>query len=574
MVQERIFKQLAFLYGKQTAAEMWSRLEGRLDDFRRRHPRLEQENRPLADRLSQRDALLITYGDQVREEGKPPLQSLAEFAGQHLDGVVSGIHILPFYPYSSDDGFSVIDYRQVNSAWGGWEDVSRLGRTFRLMFDGVINHISQHSAWFAAFKRGEAPYSDYFISVDPDTDLSQVVRPRALPLLTPVQTVEGEKWVWTTFSTDQIDLDYHSPDLMLEIIDLFLFYVEQGAELIRLDAIAYLWKEIGTPCIHLPQTHAVVKLLRAILDAAAPGVMMITETNVPHRENISYFGDSLPDGGADEAQLVYQFSLAPLILHSILTGDATALSQWADGLDVPPGVTFFNFTASHDGVGVRPAEGLLSGAEIQALADAVLAHGGRVSYKANPDGSTSPYELNISYIDALSDPGDSQPLRVARFMVGQAIMLALAGVPGIYVHSLFGSRSWVEGMAQTGYNRTINRQKFERAALERELADPASLRAQVFEAYKKLLQARAAEPAFHPFAPQQVLSLDRRVFALLRTSTGGESRVLCLHNVSGAALRVECDQARSGWRDLLTGETGTSGTVELPPFAVRWLTTT
>lgn len=571
--QERILKHLTFLYGGQTAAEMWLRLEGRLGDFRRRHPRLAQENRPLAERLSQRDAILITYGDQVREEGKPPLQSLAEFAGQYLDGVVSGMHILPFYPYSSDDGFSVIDYRQVNPAWGDWPDVSRLGRTFRLMFDGVINHISQHSDWFAAFKRGEAPYSGYFIAVDPDTDLSQVVRPRALPLLTRVQTVEGEKWVWTTFSTDQIDLDYHSPELMIEIVDLFLFYVEQGAELIRLDAIAYLWKEIGTTCIHLPQTHAVVKLLRAVLDAAAPGVMLITETNVPHRENISYFGAPLPEGSTDEAQLVYQFSLAPLILHSVLTGDATVLSRWADGLDVPPGVTFFNFTASHDGVGVRPAEGLLNGAEIQALADAVLAHGGRVSYKTNSDGSASPYELNISYFDALSDPRAGEPLsaQVDRFMVSQAIMLALAGLPGIYVHSLFGSRSWLEGMVQSGYNRTINRQKWDRVVLEHELADPASLRAQVFAAYKKLLQARAAEPAFHPFAPQQVLPLDRRVFALLRTALDGASRVLCLHNVSGAALRVECDPARSGWRDLLTGETGTSGTVELPPFAVRWL---
>ncbi|MBN1937351.1 MAG: sugar phosphorylase [Anaerolineae bacterium] len=571
--QERILKHLTFLYGAQTAAEMWSRLELRLDDFRQRHPQLAQEKRPLSERLSQRDAILIAYADQVQEEGKAPLRSLAEFAGQYLDGVVSGIHILPFYPYSSDDGFSVIDYRQVKPEWGRWADVSRLGRTFRLMFDGVINHISQHSEWFAAFKRGQTPCCKYFLAVDPHTDLSMVVRPRALPLLTGVQTVEGAKWVWTTFSADQIDLDYHCPELMLEIIDLFLFYVEQGAELIRLDAIAYLWKEIGTTCIHLPQTHAVVKLLRAVLDLAAPGVMMITETNVPHAENISYFGDPLPSGGTDEAQLVYQFPLAPLILHSILTGDATVLSRWADGLDIPPGVTFFNFTASHDGIGVRPAEGLLSKAEIQALADAVLAHGGRVSYKANADGSASPYELNISYIDALSDPASDEPLSAQgdRFVVSQAIMLALAGVPGIYVHSLFGSRSWVEGMQQSGQNRTINRQKFERAALERELGDLASLRAQVFGAYKKLLQARASEPAFHPFGAQQVLTPDRRVFALLRTAPDDQSRVLCLHNVSGETLSAECSLIRAGWRDLLSGETGTSHIVKLAPFAVRWL---
>ncbi|MBN1579118.1 MAG: sugar phosphorylase, partial [Anaerolineae bacterium] len=307
--RERIRKHLTFLYGEQIAVTMWPKLEKRLHGFCQTHPGLSADRRPLSERLSQRDAILITYGDQVREAGKAPFRSLAEFAEQTLDGVVSAIHILPFYPYSSDDGFSVIDYRQVNPEWGGWNDVSRLGTRFRLMFDGVINHISQHSAWFHAYKCGEAPYTDYFIAVEPDIDLSTVVRPRALPLLTAVQTVEGEKWVWTTFSADQIDLDYHSPDLMLDIIDLFLFYVDQGAELIRLDAIAYLWKEIGTTCIHLPQTHEVVKLLRAVLDAAAPGVMMITETNVPHEENVSYFGQALPGGGTDEAQLVYQFSL-------------------------------------------------------------------------------------------------------------------------------------------------------------------------------------------------------------------------------------------------------------------------
>jgi sucrose phosphorylase len=349
------------------------------------------------------------------------------------------VHILPFFPYSSDDGFSIIDYTAVNPEWGTWADIRQLGEHVRLMFDAVINHISCQSEWFQGFLRDDPQYAGFFIIVDGGADLSMVVRPRALPLLTPVETSTGKRFVWTTFSEDQIDLNFGNPEVLLRLVDVLLLYVEQGAEFIRLDAIAYLWKRLGTPCIHLEEAHRVVKLLRAVMDAVAPGVLLITETNVPHDENISYFGD-----GTDEAQMVYQFSLPPLTLHAFLTGNATYLTRWATTLQpFSSETTFFNFLASHDGIGVRPAEGILPPEEVQRLVDTTLAHGGFVSHKTDGDGAQSVYELNISYFDALSDPRDNEPLalQVDRFLAAQAIMLALQGVPGIYVHSLFGSRS-------------------------------------------------------------------------------------------------------------------------------------
>ena len=577
--EERIRKHLAFLYGLDGAG-LWRRLAERLEAYAAEHRELRHAP-PLDERLTQQDAVLITYGDQLQQPGHAPLQTLAGFAARYLDGVVSAMHILPFYPYSSDDGFSVIACRAVNPAFGTWADVRQLGERFQLMFDAVINHISRESTWFQGCLRGEEPYTGYFITVPDGTDLSQVVRPRALPLLTEVQTTFGKALVWTTFSEDQIDLNYANPDLMFEIIDLLLFYVSQGAEVIRLDAIAYLWKEFGTTCIHLSQTHEVVKLWRAVLDAVAPGVLLITETNVPHVENIGYFGRPLPEGGTDEAQLVYQFPLAPLTMHSILTGDATALTRWAAGLEPPPQATFFNFTASHDGIGVRPAEGLLTGAEIEALAAATIAHGGRVSYRSNPDGTQSVYELNVSYFDALSDPAAEEPLQVqvARFIASQAIMLALAGVPGIYVHSLLGSRSWQEGVQRTGRNRTINRQKLDYETLVGQMEDPGALRHRVFAAYSALLRARRVEPAFHPFAPQDVLLLHPSVFALLRTARDGSSRVLCMHNVSPWQQKIQVATDRLGgstgvWCDLVTGEDHVADarlTVDLAPYGVCWL---
>ena len=524
MLQPFYTTQLTILYGPELASRVAVQLEELVAYYRGRIPT------PSITSLSEHDAILITYGDQVREAVSPHLETLAEFCEAHLRGVVSGVHILPFFPWSSDDGFSVKDYRSVEPALGDWGAVKRLGDSFRLMFDGVINHASVQGEWFQAFLRDEQPYRDYFLTVAGAPDLSQVVRPRTLPLLTKFQTTAGVRQVWTTFSADQADLDFHNPQVLLEIFDILLMYAERGAQFLRLDAIAYLWKEIGSTCIHLPQTHAVIRLLRAVLDEVAPHVRLITETNVPHSDNISYFGD-----GGDEAQLVYNFALPPLMLHTFRTGDASVLSQWANALDQPSDqTTFFNFLASHDGIGLNPAQGILNPQAIEALVVQTMAHGGLISYKQNVDGTQSPYELNINYFDALSSPVGDEPLstQIDRFMSAHACMLSLRGLPGIYFHSLFGSRSWPEGVQATHNNRSINRQKLARQELEEELEDRNSLRRQIFTRFKRLLTQRAASQAFHPQGGQKILDMGRAVFAVLRSSPTNDRQMLCLQNVS------------------------------------------
>jgi len=550
--EERIKGHLRFLYGQGTSEQIWPRLQALMKAFARRNPASREAVKAPVERLTERDAILITYGDQFQEPGRSPLATLHDFMSAHARAAINGIHILPFFPYSSDDGFSVIDYREVNPEMGSWEDIARLDEDFRLMFDAVINHISRKSEWFHGFLEGQEPYRDYFITVDPETDLSMVVRPRALPLLTKVKTGEGSKHVWTTFSDDQIDLNFADPEVLLEIVDLLLFYVEKGAEVIRLDAIAYLWKEPGTTSIHQPETHQVVKLFRAVLDVVAPEVILITETNVPHAENISYFGDPLGDHEeaerGDEAQMVYQFPLAPLVIHAFNTGNARKLTGWAASLEIPfRAATFFNFIASHDGIGVRPAEGLLSRQEIQALVDLTKAHGGEVSYKTNKDGSKSIYELNITLYDALNDPNHpNQPVDVRRFLASQVVMLSLAGVPGIYAHSLFGSRNCSPCLEETGRARSINREKFQREELEARLKDTSSIASQVFSGYTHLLRLRRRHPAFHPNGGQEILDLGEAVFALTRTSLDEEENILCVVNVTPGVQRVEVEWTYSG----------------------------
>jgi sucrose phosphorylase len=529
--------------------------------------------------LAEDDAILITYGDTFLGSGeKTPLQYLYRFLDEVCESNISGVHILPWSPYSSDDGFSVIDYRVINPALGSWEDVEAIGNEFRLMADLVLNHCSAQGPWFQAFLRGEAPYDAYFIEADPAADYSQVVRPRALPLLTefPV-TRDGASrtaHIWTTFSADQVDLNWENPDVLVEMLDVFLSYLAYGAQVVRLDAIAYLWKEMGHPCLHHPNTHRMVKLFRRAMELLDGHSILITETNVPHRENVSYFGDG------DEAHMVYNFPLPPLVLDAMVRGDATHLRTWAERLEDPgPGMSFFNFCASHDGIGLTPTHGILSDAEREELIKTVEERGGRVSYKATADGEI-PYELNINYLSAVTDPLLPDHQRASMFLVSQAIMLAFAGVPGIYVHSLIGSENWQEGVAETGANRTINREKLRFDEIVAALAEAESLRGSVFSGYRQLLAARGSSAAFHPRAAQRILSGEPGLFALVR---GTSPTVLALHNVSAESVAFRDRRDRYPWpedgvlRDLITDDLvvpsseGALFSLELAPYEVMWL---
>ncbi len=566
--RRRFREHLEFLYGIERARNILPRLLSSLDSWR---GKLD----PPADAgpLTERDAILITYADQVRSDDEAPLVTLERFLARHLGGLISSVHLLPFFPYSSDDGFSVIDYRQVDPALGTWNDVERIARGYRLMIDAVINHVSAKSDWFQGFTEGDPEYVGYFVSVDPAADLSAVVRPRDLPLLTPVQTAHGQRLVWTTFSPDQVDLNYANPDVLLEMLDLLLSYVHHGAQFIRLDAIAFLWKEIGSPCIHLPQTHRVVKLMRDVLQVAAPWVYLITETNVPHDENISYFGN-----GSDEAHMVYQFALPPLVLHTFHSGDTTRLTTWATQLHTPsPRAAFFNFLASHDGIGLRPAKGILSDGEIEALLVLARERGGAVSYRTLDSGESDPYELNVSYLDALTPPEEwytSVDRAVARFLASQAILLSLQGLPGIYFHSLFGSRNDPAGVARSGRFRSINREKFMLEALESSLGAATSLRGQVLAGFKQLLAARREHPAFHPAGAQEILDLGAAVFAVLRTAPESGECILCLHEVTGKRTSITAPlgtKAASEAVDILTGQTVSLSQIQMNPYQVLWI---
>ncbi len=520
---------------------------------------------PAAKGWSERDVFLITYGDTILGNGRTPLQALGDFLRANLGSAVSMVHLLPHFPFSSDDGFSVIDYRTVRKDLGGWPDVAALAHDYRLVFDAVVNHASQHSAYIKGHCSGDPACKDFAVAIPPGTDTSKVLRTRNLPLLHPYETVRGTEMLWTTFSADQVDLNFRNPRVLVEITDILFFYAKHGASMLRLDAIPYLWKELGTSCAHLPQTHEVIKLWRDLFDLAAPHMLLLTETNVPHKENISYFGDR-----GDEAQIIYNFSLPPLLLWSLHSGNAEILTRWAATLDyIGPRATYLNITATHDGIGMRPTEGILSEAQRQELCDLAKRHGGDITGKRNADGSVSVYELNVTYFDAINDPAGTRSIdtQIDRFVLSQTVPMALMGIPAFYLPSLLGSRNDYDLVRRTGRARSVNRSSLDADILARELAEPSSLRARVLPRLRHLMEVHSTLSAFHPDSAQSIPEFGASLFAVRRDNKDTGQTVLAVHNVGESPASFDLPAGR--WREAITGDFS-SGLATLPPYAVRW----
>ncbi|ENL2789615.1 sugar phosphorylase [Listeria monocytogenes] len=511
------------------------------------------------DTISEKNVYLIAYGDSIFEKNKHPLQTLNEFLQEYAQDVITDVHLLPIFPSTSDDGFSVTDYKQIDEQLGDWDDVQKMSENFRVMLDFVANHMSKSSDWFKRFSDNEAPYNQFFIEKDSQFDYKNVTRPRTSPLF---HKYENGKELWTTFSEDQLDLNVRNIDCLVALTDVLLFYASKQATSIRLDAIGFLWKTSGTTCMHLPETHEIISLWRLLIDELYPNLQIITETNVPHEENISYFGN-----GENEANMVYQFPLPPLVLHTFTCHDTTKLSKWAKSISqVSSTATYFNFLASHDGIGMRPATGILSDEEINSLVQKAVQNGGQVSYKDNADGTQSVYELNINYGEALQNPGEdtTEELVTKKIIAAHSILLTLQGVPAIYYHSLLGSKNDLVGYEESGINRRINREKLEKNQLVHEL-ETDTYRQTIFTSLKKLVQIRRNHTAFSPFATQEILDLGPDVFAIKR-----ESEEECIYGIINVTSHNISKTLAFSGTNLLTNQPVASE-LDLTAYEVVWI---
>lgn len=520
------------------------------------------------------DVCLITYGNSILSSKEAPLQVLYKFLIRHLKGVIKSVHILPFFPYSSDDGFAVIDYKKVNDELGNWKDITRISNQFKLMADLVINHISSKSKWFQQFIKGEEPGVNYFFEVKEDDDISEVIRPRSSPLLQTVETSRGKKFVWCTFSFDQVDLDFSNPDVLIEVLKILRFYLENGVQIIRLDAIAFIWKVIGTPCINLNETHEIIKILRLVVERYFSNVVFVTETNVPNLENLKYFGNT------NEAHIIYSFSLPPLLLHALWKGESEYLTNWSMSLPPAPyGCTYLNFTASHDGIGLRPAEGIISDIEIDQLISAMKSYGGEITTRAINDVGERPYEINITWFEAMKGTSAGvDEYQIERFLCSQIIMLGLEGIPAFYLNSLLASENDLQKFAETNHKRSINRKQWNHDELEDRISDMTSKTCKVFYELKRLISIRTKQKAFHPNATQYTLQLGSSVFGYWRQSIHRGQSIFAIHNLTAEVVKMPIANINlictDNWNDLIAWEPLdlSQDSLSLKPYQCLWIT--
>ncbi|MBL4630686.1 MAG: alpha-amylase [Paraglaciecola sp.] len=524
----------------------------------------------------QTDVMLITYADSIVKSGEKPLHTLHDFLTQYCADAINSVHLLPFFPYSSDDGFSVIDYSSVNESHGNWDDIKAIAQNYRVMSDLVINHCSSRSAWFENFIKGEGPGSDFFFTASPTDDLSDVVRPRTSNLLRVTETPQGEKHVWCTFSHDQVDFDFRNPAVLDAFVSIIRQYLDCGIRIFRLDAVAFLWKKVGTSCINLEQTHEVIRLLRTLIEHAVNDAVIITETNIPNRQNLTYFGN------ANEAHGIYNFSLPPLLVNTLVTGSCKHLNAWLGSM--PPaqnGTFFFNFIASHDGIGLRPAEGLLEEQELSTLVTTMQNFGGRISWRQSEGGQQKAYEINIALYDALQGTvKGTDKWGLDRFICAHGIMFGLEGIPGIYIHSLLGTSNDYEKAKNTSHSRSINRHQWNYTKLQEQLDSPYSQHAKAHAGITKLLKIRKEQPAFHPNATQFTLQLGEKIFGFWRQSMRRKQSIFCIYNITNESHTIRLSDLNligtDVWFDLISGQMISLDSLDyqLSPYQSMWISNT
>ena len=477
-------------------------------------------------------------------------------------------------PSSSDSGFSVIDYKALDQNFGSWEDLDHLTKKYNVMIDIVLNHVSKSSKWFENFKKGKGTGSDYFIEVDNWQGKAQIVRPRTSELFQKISTDSGLKSVWCTFSHDQIDLNFKNPAVLIEFVEIFLFYLKKNIHFFRLDAIAYIWKEVNTGCINRPQTHYIVKFLRLILDHLSKNSVIITETNIPNKENLIYFGDR------DEAHWIYNFTLAPLILYTLLYGNSKKLRRWS--MTMPPaknGNSYFNFLASHDGIGLRPLEGYVDDEELINMINRMEEFGGKTSYRISQWGDKVPYEMNISFLDSMTGTIDKiDDYKVDRFNCAHAIMLSFEGVPAIYIHSLIGTNNNYDSLNGATNYRSINRYQWNKKKLYNLLNDSETQNHQILNRLNDLLSIRSKQKAFHPNATQFTLDLGDKIFGIWRQDYNRSQSIFCIFNISDEKQILELSSINlidgENWYDLISNKTikSINGKISLKSYQYMWIT--
>ena len=532
--------------------------------------KFNQKNLKKKITISEKTSLVISYGDNVYSNNTNSIKVFQNFFKKNLDKYFNSIHFLPFYPSSSDSGFAVKDHYKIEKRIGSWSDIKRISKSNHVMADIVINHSSARGLWFKNFLKKKRPGKDYFLTVNSEFNTSKVVRPRDHKLLKKIDIFKKPDYLWRTFSADQIDLNFKNPSVLLRFIKIVIHLVNNGVTIFRLDAIAYLWKQNGTNCINLKQTHEIVKLLRLITSLLNVKTIIISETNLPEKENLSYFGKN------DEANWIYNFSLPPLLIHAFLFENSSYLNKWSKNLpNTKVSNSYLNFIASHDGIGMRPTEGILNKKSLNNFLKRLKKNGSKFSYRKVQNKSRKVYEANITVFDALkkSDTDPDGRFNLERYVAAHAIMISFEGIPAIYFNSLFGKSNDEAKYVITGNNRDVNRYKWNYKNISKKLGDKTSKQSIFFQNLGKLLSIKRKQKAFHPNAKRLNINLGPKIFCFKRLSLDRKQSIICITNLSSTNQNAKLDRSLINYKDLMSPKTKLveKNILALKPFQTVWL---
>ncbi len=576
----------------------------------------------LADRYRERRAALRTLdGERIREPDWFQDPSMigyvcypASFGGSiagvadHLDYLeelrVRYLHLMPVLrprEGEADGGYAVADYRAIDPQLGTMDDLEHLcdelrDRGISVCVDLVLNHTAAEHPWAVAARAGD-PAATAMYRIYPDRtmpDRYEATLPEAFPELAPgnFSQLEDGRWVWTTFNTFQWDLDWSNPDVFIEMTDVLLNLANRGVDVFRLDAVAFMWKRLGTNSQNQPEVHHLLQALRACARIAAPAVIFKAEAIVGPNDLVAYLGLGRHRGRVSD--MAYHNTLMVQFWSALATRDTQLMVNVLRELPRKPANTAWaTYIRCHDDIGWAIAD-----EDAAAVGWGGRAHRGFLSefYSGAFPGSFARGELfnyvpstgdsrisgtfaSLAGLEAALDAGDSLLIdaAIARIRLGHALILAWDGVPLVYMGDEIGLRNYRAYLKDPDHrtdNRWIHRPPMDWPAAQRR-HDPAGVEGRIYGDLRRLVEARRSAPQLHAAMPLEIVDTgDPAVFAFSRGRSNAP--LMAIHNFSEAPVVIEpgaLPGVGSGVLvDLLDGSTRASAQpLELAALGVRWL---
>lgn len=465
-------------------------------------------------------AMLITYADSLGNN----LNELERVMEKYFHEAIGGIHLLPFFPSTGDRGFAPKDYTVVDTAFGAWEDVERLGEKYYLMFDFMINHISRESNFFQDFKEkhNKSEYKDMFIRVNQffpenrptDKDIELIYKRKNKAPFQEVHFADGSKEdVWNTFGEEQIDLDVTKAVTKTFIRQTIKDMASHGCSLIRLDAFAYAIKKLDTNDFFVePDIWELLDDVRK--EAQKYQIELLPEIHEHYSIQMKI---------ADHDYFIYDFALPMVMLHALYSGTTERLAAW---LKQSP-MKQFTTLDTHDGIGVVDAKDLLTDDELDYTSEKLYEVGANVKkiYSSASYNNLDIYQINSTYYSALGEKDDS-------YLLARVLQIFAPGIPQIYYVGLLAGKNDIDLLEKTKEGRNINRHYYKVEEIAEEVQRP------IVKKLLQILQFRNEQAAFDLEGTIEIANPSTQTIEIIRENQTKTEKVKLVADLQTKAFEI------------------------------------